>query len=285
MSISKTRKRHQDNDGSCTPKKRRKRSVKRNQLIVRDNNGKLREIEPNDTLWYQLYVLNGAYNDHMAQKFRLRFRMSFDSFISLYNEIKVHGLFSRWSNTDATFDSSSNMKLLLLGFLRHIGRSWTLDDIEEANGISREVNRIFLHTILEYGSTVLYKKWVTDPVVVRDISEQEKLFQIAGFDGCIGSTDATHVPILSCPVWASNMNKGFKLNLPSRTYNVTVDHSRRIICSTTGHPATWNDKTLVLYDPLLTKVKDRKLYDDYEFMKHHLSRQRIPRRYACKNIL
>ena len=98
------------------------------------------------------------------------------------------------------------------------------------------------------------------------LANRKKYFQIAGFDGCIGSTDATHVPMLKCPAWASNMNKGFKLNLPSRTYNVKVDHSRRIICSTTGHPATWNDKTLVLYDPLLTKVKDREVHNNYEFM-------------------
>ena len=118
---------------------------------------------------------------------------------------------------------------------------------------------------MEYGSTVLYKKWVTEPAINRNIIDQEKLFKIAGFDGCIGSTDATHVAMLKCPAWASNNNKGFKLNLPSRTYNATVDHSRRILCSTTGHPATWNDKTLVLFDPLLTKVKDRKLHENYEF--------------------
>ena len=94
MSMSTTKKRHQDHDGNCTPKKRRKRSVKRHKLIVRDEEGKLREFRPKDTLWYRLYVLNGNYNDRMAKKFRLRFRMPFESFISLYNEIKGHDLFS-----------------------------------------------------------------------------------------------------------------------------------------------------------------------------------------------
>ena len=116
----------------------------------------------------------------MAVKFRNRFRMPFDSFISLHNEIKAHELFPRWSNTDTTFESSPNMKLLLLGFLRYIGRSWTLDDIEEANGIFREVNRNFLHTMLEYGSTVLFKKWVTEPALLRDISSQENYLKLLG---------------------------------------------------------------------------------------------------------
>ena len=53
--------------------------------------------------------------------------------------------------------------------------------------------------------------------------------------------------------------------MPARTYNVTVDHSRRILGSTTGHPGTWNDKTLVLFDDLICNVHHGKLYEDYEF--------------------
>ena len=97
------------------------------------------------------------------------------------------------------------------------------------------------------------------------MSNQEKMLKMTGFDGCKGSSDATHVTMFKFSAWASNMNKGFKLNLPTRTYNATVDHSQRILCSTTGHPATWNDKTLVLFDPLLTKVKDRQVHQNHEF--------------------
>ena len=106
--------------------------------------------------------------------------------------------FSIDGKKDAIGDAASNTKLLLLGTLCYIGRSWTLDDLEEANGISREVNRIFLHTYLKYGSTVLYKKWVLDPVRKMNVSLHEKLFKMAGFNGCIGSTDATHVGMLNC---------------------------------------------------------------------------------------
>ena len=55
------------------------------------------------------------------------------------------------------------------------------------------------------------------------------------------------------------------MNVPARTYNVTVDHSRRILGSTTGHPDTWNDKMLVLFDDLICNVHHGKLYKDYEF--------------------
>ena len=74
-----------------------------------------------------------------------------------------------------------------------------------------------------------------DPASHIPVSDREMLFRIAGFNGCIGSSDATHIPMLRSPQWESNTHKGLKLNFPTRTYNTTVDYSRRIIGSTTGH--------------------------------------------------
>ena len=144
MTMDLSKKRLRDNDETGTSSKRRKRrSVKKHKLLVRDDNGEIRELKPKDTMWYQIYVMNGPFNSRIAKKFRMRFRMPYDSFISLHDDIKVHEIFHRWSKADAVGDHSSNLKLLLLGFLRYIGRAWTLDDVEEANGISREVNRFF----------------------------------------------------------------------------------------------------------------------------------------------
>ena len=125
-------------------------------------------------------------------------------------------------------DEPSNMKPLLPGFMQYIGRARTLDDIEEANGISSKANRIFINTFLEYGSTILYKKWVTEPSLNRNVAEIERLFLVAGFNGCIESSDATCVSMLKCSALAHIIHKGFKLCVPSRTYNTTVDHSYRI---------------------------------------------------------
>ena len=67
---------------------------------------------------------------------------------------------------------------------------------------------------MEYGSTVLYKKWVIKPRLSRDLQDQESIFRDAGFNECIGSSDGTHIPMLNCAQWASNSHKGFKLNVP-----------------------------------------------------------------------
>ena len=245
---------------------RKKRSVKRHKLLVRDDDDSLRELTPKDTLWYLLYVHTPPRNDRLRRQFRLRFRMPYDTFVSMCGDLTNHEMFDIYNKYDAVGDKASDIRLLLLGVLRYIGRAWTLDDVEEANGISRETNRRFLSLFLEYGSTILYRKWVIDPSLNKKISDQEKLFRLAGFNGCIGSSDATHVGMLSCAAWAQVLNKGYKLNMPSRTYNITVDHSRLIHGSTLGHPATWNDKTLILYDELVCGVNNGNIPDDFEFM-------------------
>ena len=104
------------------------------------------------------------------------------------------------------------------------------------------------------------------PATTTDPNEWEQLFRLAGFPGCIGSSDGTHVGMLNCHSWASINHKGPKLNVPSRTYNTTVTHTRQILGTTFGHPATWNDKIIVLYDELLKGVKNGTLYEDCEFI-------------------
>jgi hypothetical protein len=51
----------------------------------------------------------------------------------------------------------------------------------------------------------------------------------------------------------------------ARTYNITVNHRRRILSTTNGHPARWNDKTLALFDPFMQLLHDGKILDDVTF--------------------
>ena len=253
-------------DTISQPKRRKVvRSVKKHKLLVRDHDGRLREILPTDTLWYQLYVSQPPSSSRHAKLFRQRFRLPYQSFLELSSQLFNHDMFIQWRSTDAVGNPPSNFKLLLLGALRYIGRAWTLDDVSEANGISIHTNSAFLKVFINYGSSVLYQKHVIQPLIDNGVKDQEKVFASAGFDGCIGSTDATHVPMLKYPHWAHNNHKGFKLSAPARTYNVTVDHSRRILGTTSGHPGTWNDKSLILYDELICQVKKGVIPDNFSF--------------------
>ena len=46
---------------------------------------------------------------------------------------------------------------------------------------------------------------------------------------------------------------------------MTVNHRRRILSTTTGHPSRWNDQTLVRFDKFVTGIKDGTILDDVEF--------------------
>ena len=47
---------------------------------------------------------------------------------------------------------------------------------------------------------------------------------------------------------------GFKMTHTARTYNITFNHRWRILSTTRSQPAQWNDKTLSLFDPLLSNL-------------------------------
>ena len=50
-----------------------------------------------------------------------------------------------------------------------------------------------------------------------------------------------------------------------RTYNITVNHRRFFLNTTKGHPARFNDKTLVLFDDLVNQLHNSKFDDVHEF--------------------
>ena len=76
-----------------------------------------------------------------------------------------------------------------------VGRGWTFDDLEEATGISEESHRLFFHKFIRCGGSILFDKWVKAPSTESEIEDSICEYNAAGYPGCIGSTDATHVII------------------------------------------------------------------------------------------
>jgi hypothetical protein len=58
---------------------------------------------------------------------------------------------------------------------------------------------------------------------------------------------------------------GFKMPHTARTYNVTVNHRWQTLYTTDSHPATWNDKTLILFDKFVQGIHDRKILNYLKF--------------------
>ena len=78
-------------------REQRHRAVKRNKLLVRNDDGSLRELRPKDTLWYALHVNKPPRNQQLDDQFRMRFRLPYESFVSLSKELTEHELFHKWS--------------------------------------------------------------------------------------------------------------------------------------------------------------------------------------------
>ena len=166
--------------------------------------------------------------------------------------------------TNMEWKPSPPSSLLLLDALRYLGRGRTFDDIEEARSINAEMVRQFFHKFIKYGSTALYDKYVVTPMTLED-AEARSCVCKAGFPGCVLSTDATHVALDNCLHWLKHIHKDFKLALLSRTYNISVNHRKCILHSSSGHPTSWNDKTLQRFDNFMAGVKSGETLSDVVF--------------------
>jgi len=257
------------------PRKRQRiRKMKKEKHLVLDDGGCIVEVELDfkQSSWYMLYVVAPhTWNRKFMDKFRRLFRMPYESYLELVEICKTKRdedgvlYFRRWTSKDAVGVESSPLELMLLGALRYLGRGWTFDDVEEATGISEETHRQFFEAFINFGSTVLYQKWVVPPTHAADAAAHAVEYGMAGFSGCVASCDATHIMLERCNYAMRQAHLGFKMSHTARTYNLTVNHRRMILATTQGFPARWNDKTVILFDDFVRGIHDGKYLQDCEF--------------------
>jgi hypothetical protein len=116
--------------------------------------------------------------------------------------------------------------------------------------------RVFFHRFIEFGSTFLYHKYVVALSTAEEASVHSHEYAQAGLPGCVGSSDATHIVLEKVEYRLRQSHLGFKSSHTARSYNITVNHRRQILASTTGHPARWNDKTVVLFDDFIVALNE-----------------------------
>ena len=254
-------------------KKWKRKSRKKNTpayMYVLDNDGTFRLGTPFDSLWWVNYVLlpPTLLTNRQRMKFRKRYRMPYDTWRDFVDELNKSEIMKTWhrGNVDATKTKMcSPIELLSLGALKYLGRKCTFDDIEETTFISERTHERFFKKFIEFGSKTFYPKHVVMPNKADQIRMQLEMMAASGFPGCCTSSDATHIPLERCRFGLKQAHKGWKLDTPARTYNLCVTHTRRILSSTGGHPARWNDQTLAWFDDFLMKLKNGKVMSDYVF--------------------
>ncbi len=104
--------------------------------------GPLELIMPKESSWYQYYIaifLLYDVNSPMAKKFHLRFRIPFQSYLELFEQIKADDRFEQWCGFKKFKQTTSPIGFLVLGSLHCLGRGWTFDGFEENTAISQEV--------------------------------------------------------------------------------------------------------------------------------------------------
>ena len=235
-----------------------------------DDDGSLRRFHPHQSFWFNIYIAHPRLEDAtFLKRFRTRFRLPYAHFTELHQSLQSVDLFRRWHDGKAvgfgTEVRATPIPLLLLTSLRYLGRGWTFDDLSENTAISLHVIRDFFHRFLEYGSTVLYNLYVVAPTTCEEAQVNMKEYQLAGFPGAVGSTDATHIMLEKVQYRFRQAHLGFKMTHTARTYNITVNHRRRILLTTRGHPARWNDKTLALFDDFMQMLHEGRILSDVVF--------------------
>jgi hypothetical protein len=86
------------------------------------------------------------------------------------------------------------------------------------------VHRDFFHRFVAFGANKLFVEYVRMRSSFKEIRECEHAYRIAGFPGCIGSTDATHIPLEKVSFRIRQSHLGFKMAASIGTYNLTVNH-------------------------------------------------------------
>jgi Plant transposon protein len=209
--------------------------------------------------------------------FRRRFRVPFPLFERITEMTRINAWFSE--EKDCAGRRAAPLELKILGVLRVLGRGYCFDGIEELNFISAESNRVFFHTWCELFTKKYFSIYCNPPETDAEISSTMAVYNRLGFPGCIGSTDCVHIRWECCASGDRFLHKG-KEGYPTLSYEVTVDHTSKIIAVTHGFPGTRNDQTIVRFDGFVTDIHDGIRYKDVTYPMNTITGQQFEQKGA-----
>ena len=228
-----------------------------------------RPVYTQSTWWIMLEkgdvkVVGHAHN----KQFRRRFSVPFSMFKEIVEEardwIGLNGKKLGERVTDCVGVLGVPLELKVLGALRMSAKGCSFDAIAELSGMSISTMQCFYHHFWDKFVAVFHDRWIIYPTTAAEAADNLAVYGRLGFPGAIGSVDCTHVYWGRCPALFSNTYSG-KEKKPTVAYEVTVNHSGRVLYISTGHPGSRNDKTIVKTDKLVMDLKDKKILQDVEF--------------------
>jgi hypothetical protein len=103
------------------------------------------------------------------------------------------------------------------------------------------------------------------PVNLPKAKSNIKECSMAGFSGCVDSSDCTHI-ISKCSQYnLKNNHLHAKNSLTTWTFNLTCNHRWRILHTTNRGPVWWNNQSMVRLDMFVSGICDGSIPDDVDF--------------------
>ena len=162
-------------------------------------------------------------------------------------------------------DVSIPLSMKLCASLRYLATGNSFDSMEDAFHISSQtLRRFFWKKFIPWMMENKYAEVVRAPRSFAELAAVVDAYRAAGFDGCAGSVDGTHVAWLGFRAGDRAEFTG-KEGYPTLVFGVTVDHTYKIMHITRAHPGATNDNVVMLDDDFHQKLMHSELYSNFEF--------------------
>eukprot|EP00904_Undaria_pinnatifida_P003324 jgi/Undpi1/12993/HiC_scaffold_7.g02657.m1 len=211
--------------------------------------------------WQELEELQGTgLTDHTtreARRFRQNFRVPYPFFVHLVELVKDRDWFPT-GEKDATGRAAIPVELKVLACLQILSRGNVFADIYHMSFMSFQTVAATFHRFCKYFAAEMYDEYIYLPTgeYLTKVMEQ---YDRIGFPGAVGSTDVTHIYWGMCPYNQARMYTG-KEGKPTIAYQVTVDHTKRVLAVTRGFTGATNDKTIIRYDAAVKRIREDTVY-------------------------
>ena len=195
-----------------------------------------------------------------AKEFRRDYRMPWvevEKIVSLFVRMK-------WVATDDYTEKTSWIvgrhvcppEIKILATLYWLGEGCSFRTIRNLSNrvLSRQSFTNFTKTFCRLIAKHLGPQWIRVPKDLSELRRVSAVYERLGFPGCVGSTDGVQIAWEGCP-YAYRSSFTGKEKYPTLGFNVTVDHELRILHVCSMFAGRFNDKTKVLYDDYVSKLR------------------------------
>lgn len=205
--------------------------------------------------------VNNAAN---AREFRNCFRMPWQAFCLLVDLAKEEMTDYDESSTNCLGYQAAPLNLMILAYLAVLGATVTYPHLYTLTHLGAQTHRKFFAKFSKFGREKLYPRFVTVPSTAAEFQEVMRDFTKAGFPGCVGAVDCTHVRLWNCSTSQTNRHRG-KEGYPSRAFQVVCDANRRVIHTTVGYQGSASDKTICDRDAFVNGVRRNTIGGDVQW--------------------